>query len=97
MNVFIRDRAQADLQDIFLWIGKDRPVAAIGVIERIFENLDRLALFPFMGRPGRVTGTREWNVPGIPFIVVYEIDEGAQELRVIAVFHTRQERDNDID
>ena len=96
MNVFIRDRAYADLEQIYQWIRRDRPEAAVGVIERIFESLDRLALFPFMGHPGLVKDTYEWVVPGIPFIIVYEIDEPAQELRVIAVFHSRQERDYEI-
>jgi len=97
MNVFIRDKAYADLEHIYEWISRDRPAAAIGVIERIFDSLDRLALFPFMGHPSLVAGTHEWVVPGIPFIIVYHIDEPAKELRVIAVFHSRQERDYDIE
>ena len=93
MNVLIRDTAYADLQEIYEWIARDRPSAAPAVIERIFESLDRLAVFPFMGHPGSVAETSEWVVPGIPFIIVYEIDEPAQELRVVAVFHSRQDRD----
>lgn len=93
MNVFIRDTAYADLERVYEWIRKDRPSAAASVIERIFDSLDRLAVFPFMGHPGSVAETYEWVVPGIPFIIVYEIDEPAQELRVIAVFHSRQDRD----
>jgi plasmid stabilization system protein ParE len=93
MNVFIRDTAFADLEHIFQWIRQDRPDAAVGVIDRIFQSLDRLALFPFMGHPGVVPQTFEWVVPGIPFIIVYEIDESAQELRVIAVFHSKQDRE----
>lgn len=97
MNVFIRDRAYADLEHIYEWIRKDRPAAAVGVIERIFDSLDRLALFPLMGHPGLVPATYEWVVPGLSFIIVYEIDEPAQELRVIAVFHSRQDRDYEIE
>lgn len=93
MNVFLRDKAYADLEQIYDWIRQDRPDAAIGVIGRIFDNFDRLALFPFIGRPGAVAATYEWVGPGIPFIIVYEIDEPAQELRVIAIFHSRQDRD----
>jgi toxin ParE1/3/4 len=97
MNVFIRDKAYTDLEHIFEWIRRDRPSAAVGVIERIFESLDRLAHFPFMGHRGLVAGTYEWVVPGLSFIIVYEIDEPSQELRVIAVFHSRQDRDYDIE
>ena len=97
MNVFIRDKAYADLKQIYEWIRKDRPDAANGVIERIFESLDQLALFPFMGHPGVIGETYDWVVPGIPFIIVYEIDEPAQELRVVAVFHSKQDREFDRD
>lgn len=93
MNVFFRDKAYADLKQIYDWISRDRPNAAVGVIERIFETLDHLALFPMMGHAGVEPETYEWVVPGIPFIIVYEIDEPAQELRVIAIFHSRQDRD----
>ena len=95
MNVFIRDKAYADLELICEWIKQDRPAAAIGVIERTLESLDRLALFPFMGHPGLVAGTYEWVVPGLSFIIVYEIDELTPELRVIAVFHSRQDRESE--
>ena len=97
MNVFILDKANADLEHLYEWISRDRPVAAAGVIERIFESLDLLALFPFMGRAGSLTDTYEWIVPGVPFIVVYEIDEVAQELTVLAIFHARQEHDYEIE
>ena len=95
MNVFIRDKAYADLEHIYGWIRQDRPEAARGVIDRIFESFDRLAIFPFMGHPGVVAHTYEWVVPGIPFIIVYEIDEPAQELRVITVFHSSQDRERE--
>ena len=97
MNVCILDKAHSDLEHLYEWISGDRPLAAIGVIERIFESLDLLALFPFMGRPGSVTDTYEWIVPGVPFIIIYEVDDFAHELRVIAIFHARQERDYEIE
>lgn len=93
MKVYIRDSAFADLQQIHEWIKQDRPDAAIGVIERIFESLDHLVLFPFMGHPGQARRTFEWVVPGIPFIIIYEIDEPSEEVRVISVFHGHQNRD----
>jgi toxin ParE1/3/4 len=44
-----------------------------------------------MGRAGRDEGTREWVVPRLPYMVVYEVDEDRNEVIVIAVFHGAQD------
>ena len=44
-----------------------------------------------MGRAGRDEGTREWVVPRLPYIVIYEADEEGAEVIVIAVFHGAQD------
>jgi toxin ParE1/3/4 len=45
-----------------------------------------------MGRRGRARGTHEWVVRGLPYIVVYRIDEALDELKILAVFHGAQDR-----
>ena len=45
-----------------------------------------------MGRNGRDADTREWVVPGSPYIAVYEIRRDDDELVVTAVFHGAQDR-----
>jgi len=49
-----------------------------------------------MGHVGRASGTYEWLVVGLPYVIVYEIDEAAQEVAIIAVFHGAQDRDDGI-
>ena len=93
MRVIIREAAYDDLDRIYSWIAKDRPHSANLVIERILENAERLGRFPYMGHIGRVRGTHEWVVPGLPNIVVYTIDSGANELAIVAVFHGAQNRE----
>ncbi len=62
------------LDGIYDWIVRDSPANAASVVERILDSIENtLALFPFMGRAGAVTGTREWVVPGLPYLAVYEI------------------------
>ena len=92
MKAIVRDSAYADLERIFAWIAHDRPAAASRVVDLILENTERLVRFPLMGHAGRVAGTLEWVVPGLPYIVVYTVDERQDELVVIAVFHGAQER-----
>jgi plasmid stabilization system protein ParE len=42
-----------------------------------------------MGQPGRVIGTRELIVPGIPYVVAYRVRENA--VQVLAVIHSAQQ------
>jgi len=41
-----------------------------------------------LGRPGRVSGTRELVVPGTPYVIPYRLQ--GQRIEIIAVFHGRQ-------
>jgi toxin ParE1/3/4 len=83
------DRALVDLEGIHHWIAQDSPKAAKAVIERILSSTELLASFPYMGRAGREEGTREWVVPRLPYVVIYEVHEA--EVIVIAVFHGAQD------
>lgn len=49
------------------------------------EPLTNLSEHPEMGRKGRVRGTRELVVPGIPYIVAYRIHDSA--IQILSVYH----------
>jgi len=65
------------LEDIRDWIAADDPAAAGRGINRINVAVGRLARLPSLGRPGRVAGTRELVVPGMPYIVPYRVKRDA--------------------
>ncbi len=92
MNVIIREAAYADLDRIFAWISKDRHGVEGSVVSRILDDIGRLATFPYLGRRGRAPQTLEWVVPGLPYIVVYEVHEDFEEIAVTAIFHAAQDR-----
>jgi toxin ParE1/3/4 len=92
MKVVLRDQAYADLDNIFTWIAKDRPRSAHEVIDRILETAERLGSFPHLGHTGQVSGTFEWVVPGLPYIVLYRVVEEDDVVDVVAVVHGAQER-----
>ena len=94
MKVIFREAAYADLDRIFLWIARDRPRSAHAVVDRILDSAERLGRFPHMGHLGRASGTLEWLVPGLPHVVVYRIDDDADVIDVISVFHGAQDRDS---
>ncbi len=93
MRVRYRRRAQLDIENIHEYIEKRNPRAATEVVARICYAADRLGVLPYMGHVGRARGTYEWVVVGLPYIIVYEVDEAADEVAIIAVFHGAQDRD----
>lgn len=95
MKLVFDDRALADLENIFHWIAAENPRAARAVVDRVFSSTELLVSFPLMGREGRDPGTREWVVPRLSYVVVYEIDDARGELVVTAVFHGAQNREDE--
>ena len=67
------------------YIALDNPAAANRQIETIRLAVNRLKTFPMLGRAGLRAGTREFPVPGTPYILVYRIRE--ERLRILAVLH----------
>lgn len=92
MRVIIRESAYDDLDRIHAWIAKDRPRSADSVIDRLLESTERLGRFPYIGRVGRAPNTYELVVPGLPYIVVYQVDADDDEVIVVGVFHAAQDR-----
>jgi plasmid stabilization system protein ParE len=81
-----------DLAEQVAYIASDNPSAA----HRVADALDKTALalgdMP-IGRPGRVTGTYEKSVTGLPYVVVYAITQtgGAEEITIVRVIHTSRD------
>ncbi|MCP1217302.1 type II toxin-antitoxin system RelE/ParE family toxin [Acetobacter orientalis] len=84
------DAALADRIAIRNYLLPRNPHAAKRVFLRLKDATKDLALFPYMGRDGG-DGTREWVVAH-PYVLLYEVDEPAQIVRVLSVWHMSQER-----
>ncbi|HYD70919.1 type II toxin-antitoxin system RelE/ParE family toxin [Azospirillum sp.] len=78
--------ARRDFLGICDWIDARNPQAAERVGRRILDVADRLAALPGMGRTGRVEGTREFAVPGLPYVIVYANDDG-ESVVILRVLH----------
>ena len=89
--------ARGHVAAIYNFIRDRSPVAATQVAARIRLAAERLTEFPRMGRVGRVTGTHEWVVRGLPYIIVYEVGvtEPPDVVLVLAVFHAAQNREEE--
>lgn len=86
--------ARAHIAAIHGYISDRNPIAATQVVVRIRLAAERLTEFPRMGHAGRVPGTHEWVVRGLPYIIVYQADAtDSDEVLILGVFHAAQDRD----
>lgn len=85
MKLKFTPRAKADLGEIFAYVAQDNSRAAARIIAKIRNNLAGLIVNPYLGRPGRVDGTRELVVAQLPYIAAYRVHEN--EIQILAIIH----------
>ncbi|ARR57668.1 addiction module toxin RelE (plasmid) [Rhizorhabdus wittichii DC-6] len=87
-SVYWTPEATQDRDDIYDWIEADNPAAAADLDELFEEKAAPLATHSALGRPGRVSGTRELVVhPN--YILIYDV--AGEEVRVLRVLHARRQ------
>ena len=86
MRLLWSKRAILRLASIHDYISKDSPQAAARIGALIVQAALRLEQFPLSGREGRVDGTRELVVPGLPYILPYRVVEDT--IQIASVIHT---------
>ena len=69
-------------------LAQECPGAAAEMFAAVKNQVEALSVFPAIGRPGRVPGTRELVIERYPYLVPYRVVEG--ELHVLRVFHPRR-------
>lgn len=88
-RVFWAEKALDDFDDLVAYIADDDPMTALRVLDRIEAAVEALAEMP-TGRRGRVAGTYEKVVTGLPYVVAYALGEtaaGEGTLTVLRVIH----------
>lgn len=78
--------AARTLESIQDYIAKDKLQVALEVAQRIRVAVSQLEEHPKIGRTGRVRGTYELVVYGLPYIVPYRIKK--KEIQILSVYHT---------
>ena len=86
MRVKWSRKALLNLELAVEYIAADNPTVASEVAQRIWDASQILADQPGMGRPGRVPGTRELVIPGLPYILPYV--EKRDAVVILRVIHT---------
>ena len=83
------EKAVSDLEGIIDYITPRNPTAAFQVIDRIEEAGEGLGNMA-TGCPGRVGGTYEKVVPGLPYILAYAIQSlphGEEAIVILRAIH----------
>ena len=79
-------KALRNLDDEATYIAADDTAAARLVVKRVFDAVAQLEAQPGLGRPGRVSGTRELLVAKTRYIVPYRVR--GETVEILRVFHT---------
>jgi plasmid stabilization system protein ParE len=82
--------AADDLEGIsnYLWIY--HPEFASSTIQRLYDAVKRLNAFPYAGRIGMKSGTRELVLPPLPYLLIYAVDD--QSIHILRFLHAAQNR-----
>jgi addiction module RelE/StbE family toxin len=79
--------AENDLDAIAAYIGQDSPAAAARVVLELIDQTEtQLTRHVALGRPGRVIGTRELIIRGLPYVIPYRV--GGNDIEILRVLHT---------
>lgn len=89
MTVNFTPQARDDLRAIRDWIAENDSRAAERVVVRIVQTAMMFGQFPLLGRSGQVSGTREFSVVGLPYLIVYALAADG-DVDVLTVLHARR-------
>jgi addiction module RelE/StbE family toxin len=79
--------ARTDLHEILAYVGERDARAAVKLVSAILEKIDTLRDHPYIGRNGRVKGTRELILPDERYIVAYRVPQPAT-VEILRILHS---------
>jgi toxin ParE1/3/4 len=89
MRIEWSSRAVADLQSISEYIEENRSLEVANRVARsIYDAIQQLRKTPKLGRPGRLEGTRELVLAGLPYLAVYVAS--ADRIVILDIVHGAQ-------
>jgi toxin ParE1/3/4 len=94
MKLRFTPRARRHIDSIHDYVARRNPGAATRVVARIRQTAQTLGELPLIGHKGLLPNTREMNVAGLPYIVVYRIEQDERAVTILSVFHGAQDREH---
>jgi plasmid stabilization system protein ParE len=77
--------ARTDLREVVLYLAAKNPYAAKALYERIEAIATELIDAPYIGRPGKVPGTRELVITNTSHILPYQIR--SDRIEILRIYH----------
>ena len=85
MRLLFAEPALRDLDAIEGHVARAHPEPAARTVLAVLEAVEVLCEHPNIGRPGRVSGTRELVVSPLPYIAIYRVQQNA--VWILRVLH----------
>ncbi len=85
-------QALLDLDEIEKYVTEDSPAIAVKVVVKIITAVTLLKEQQGIGRAGRVPGTKELLISGLPYIVPYRVKDDT--VQILRVYHTSRKWPN---
>lgn len=82
--------AASDLQGISDYLKEHQPHYRQPTMRRLYEKIRSLKETPYIGRPGRIEGTREMFFSPTPYVAVYRVQ--GETVEIWRIWHTSQNR-----
>jgi plasmid stabilization system protein ParE len=82
--------AADDLDGIANYLWLHYPSFAASTIQRLYDAARSLKAFPYAGRVGSKSGTRELVLAPLPYLMIYSVDD--QSIHILRFLHAAQER-----
>lgn len=95
MRLVWSESARRDLRAQVFFLAERNPDAARRAQAAIRHAVERLAVYPHRGRPGRREDTRELVVAGLPYVIIYAVAD--TEVTVLRVLHAAQDWTLDVE
>jgi toxin ParE1/3/4 len=88
-------RALEEVAAIADYIRTRNPAAAERVRSAIYEGLQTVLLFPHVGRRQQTEGVRKFVTRRYAYLIYYIVDDAAEEIIILNVKHSAQEREHE--
>lgn len=86
MRLHVTQRAERHLRSLAEYIARDNPKAALAVIDVLERCFEMLLEHPELGVSAPKRTIRKFNVPKLPYVIVYQAH--TEVIEIVSVFHT---------
>ena len=88
-------KADDDLHRLWMF-NADFDVDRADLVEaRLKREAAYLAAHPSFGRPVGKTGSRDWTLVKLPYVIRYRLDEDRDALSIERIWHSRENREGE--